>query len=741
MSEPDSALHAFFKAYGASLAVVCIGLVLSVLSFVQVKGQIDASASREFEWLAHDRGNVLQKDIKDIISNVELFGELMDFKLTPSSDEFQHFAKHMIKYANGLVTLQWIIPVRDDRRDFFEKQWKQHITDFTILEEDVQGSNKLALSRSTYFPIIFSESLLGSVPHVGFDYGSKPAYRLVLERVMATRRTAISTALEYVTAEGAIQKYFIFATPRLTGVHPNTQVTGIALATFVLSDLATYSVSYLEPRGVDFLILDETEPAQPELVEFYHSRLESHAKNSVTKQNWRDWLQHQTMKVQESFQVADRRWQLTFAPASHTKTGEGFPNGPMIVFVGGILFTLSLAIFVAVTNQNLKERKQLYEIVKQSESKLRALLHQSPDTIFTVNEKGKLSFVNRSKDEIFENASDHCLGCLSYSEQGSLQHDAIRAVFQNGHLEQFQCSDSESKWCEIRFVPIRVDDRVSEVMVLVTDISEKRRMENQTTQQARLASLGVLAAGVAHEINNPNNAVLFNIAVLQRGWPEIETVVRRHVAESSGLVIGGLAAEKSLDVFPKLLESIKNNAYRITSIVNSLKHLAKPDPGEMHHEVQIHEVIRHSLSIIQHQIKRYTDHFHLELPEHLPLVRGNTHQLEQVILNLLLNALQSLSVRSASVTLAVTVGLERNELQIRVSDEGKGINPENVNQIFKPFYTTRPENGGLGLGLSITHNIVIAHQGRIEVASTPGKGTTMLVLLPIIKSLINQERC
>ncbi|MBF0463362.1 MAG: hypothetical protein HQL87_18530 [Magnetococcales bacterium] len=349
-------------------------------------------------------------------------------------------------------------------------------------------------------------------------------------------------------------------------------------------------------------------------------------------------------------------------------------------------------------------------------------------------------FANRTQDEIAQNTLAHCLSCFARANNNAWDQDVVRNIFETGQPEQFQCSDSESKWCDVRVVPIRIQERVTEVMVLITDISDKRQLENQAAHHARLASLGVLAAGVAHEINNPNNAVLFNAAILQRGWPDIEAVLRRHLEEKNGFVIGGIPAERALDVFPRLLEGMKTNAHRIATIVESLKHLARHDPGEMNHLVDLADVIRHSLSIVQHQVRRFTDHFVVELPERLPNVLGNSQQLEQVVLNLLLNACQSLADRSARVALVVVTVAEDQQVILRVSDTGKGIQPKDLDQIFKPFYTTRPENGGLGLGLSIVSNIVLAHKGRIEVSSTPGQGTVMSVFLPIAKPPHDMER-
>ncbi|MBF0462406.1 MAG: CHASE domain-containing protein [Magnetococcales bacterium] len=358
-----------------------IGALFSLLTFVQIKNQLDTHASREFEWLAKDRGNVLQKDVQDIIGMVGLFGDLMDAKVPPRAEEFNHFSKHLMNHTNGLVSLEWVVPIAAEQRPAFESEWKQWFPNFTILEEDAHGVPVAAASRSSYFPVVFAEACLRTPPPPGMDYGSKKELRDVLERAMLSKSVAISSALEETTPEGGLRKYFVIVSPRFAQDTGSTapgganKVNGFAVGTFFLSDLANYSVSQLEPRGVGFMILDETIPDRVELIDFYHSRLDPEYNVSITQQNWREWLSRQTMVTREHFMVADHRWTIIFAPASHTKSGEGFPHGPLIILFGGLVLTASLTMFLLITRLNLEEKRQLYEGLQQSESKLRILFY------------------------------------------------------------------------------------------------------------------------------------------------------------------------------------------------------------------------------------------------------------------------------------------------------------------------------------------------------------------------------
>jgi signal transduction histidine kinase len=189
------------------------------------------------------------------------------------------------------------------------------------------------------------------------------------------------------------------------------------------------------------------------------------------------------------------------------------------------------------------------------------------------------------------------------------------------------------------------------------------------------------------------------------------------------------------------MEGIVKGSQRIEKIVGNLKHMARPDAGDLDHSVDLGEVLPTALSILQSQIHRYTDHCRLELPASLPCVPGNGQQLEQVFINLILNALQSLPNRSAAVLITAGLDPEGEFVRVCVADEGQGMTAEVRERVTEPFFTTRSGTGGTGLGLSISARIIQHHSGRMEIESRPGVGTRVSVLLPLAKAAEqSQER-
>ncbi len=243
---------------------------------------------------------------------------------------------------------------------------------------------------------------------------------------------------------------------------------------------------------------------------------------------------------------------------------------------------------------------------------------------------------------------------------------------------------------------------------LVEDITEKRALEAQLLFADRMTSMGTLAAGVAHEINNPLAFILSNLEY-----------VRDELARLSPPPQGLLVA----------LDETREGADRVREIVRDLKTFSRQDdpPAE---PVDLRPVVRSALNLANNEI-RHRARVALELGP-VPLVRGSAHRLGQVLLNLLINAAQAMEPGQANHNLVrvVTRTGEDGRAVVEVRDTGSGIAPEHVARIFDPFFTTKPVGTGTGLGLAVCHGIVSGLGGEIQVETEQGKGTTMRVVFP-----------
>ncbi len=259
-----------------------------------------------------------------------------------------------------------------------------------------------------------------------------------------------------------------------------------------------------------------------------------------------------------------------------------------------------------------------------------------------------------------------------------------------------------------------------------------RLRQVQLSKADKLASLSVLVSGLAHEINNPNNLIMFNSDLLERLFSEIQPLLDAHAEANPDYRLAGLPyAEMRLEI-AALFHGIQGGAERIRTLVVGLKDYARLEPLLRNEEVDLNQVGQNALLTAGGRLRLATDHFQWQ-PATRPLqVLGNRLQLEQVVVNLLSNACDSLTNKSCPIVLRVGYDEATQRHWIQVEDKGEGMTAEQVERLFDPFYTTRRSRGGVGLGLSISHSIVLAHHGQIEFDSRPGQGTTATVFLPAV---------
>ncbi len=385
--------------------------------------------------------------------------------------------------------------------------------------------------------------------------------------------------------------------------------------------------------------------------------------------------------------------------------------------------------------EDITERKLADEALRDSESKLRNLFQHSPDIIMTVDAEGTILLMNRSIPALpAERALGHNALALSPRELRKWFRKSLKKVFKKGTTSQFEYSAADGTYWAGRMVPIRSGDGpVTAAMLIAGDVTEKRHLETQALQNARLASIGVLAAGVAHEINNPNNAIQFNAALLDRAWKDVLPILKEYYTENGDFAVGGVNYSQAAKNLPLILSETIRNSDRIRRIVKNLKHMSRQDTDELAERVDIQQVVEAAVMILHNQIQKFTDQFFLDIPDGLPLVQGNSQQLEQVIINLLLNALQALANRESSVRVQGGYDADDCQLWIVISDQGKGIPERDLSRLTEPFFTTRAESGGTGLGLSISRAIVERHDGSLGFESEVDVGTKVTIRLPPIK--------
>ena len=282
-----------------------------------------------------------------------------------------------------------------------------------------------------------------------------------------------------------------------------------------------------------------------------------------------------------------------------------------------------------------------------------------------------------------------------------------KEAFIKGKPAFAEFSKSSGKIVHVSAFPVLGEQReVVNVVCHVEDITEKLKLEAQLFQSAKLAAIGEMASGVAHELNSPLTAILGDAQLLLRKMANDQPQY-------------------------KLLEDIKNCGTRCKSIIQNLLTFSRQDKHHNKQLININAAVENSLSLTSYQLELNNIKLVIQLSDQLPLIRSNSQRIEQVVVNMLLNAKDALEDNEHKEIKISTAKVNDVLIALEITDNGSGIAAENINQIFNPIFTTKEARKGTGLGLSVSLGIIESCGGSIEVQSEVGQGSIFRILLPV----------
>ncbi len=378
-------------------------------------------------------------------------------------------------------------------------------------------------------------------------------------------------------------------------------------------------------------------------------------------------------------------------------------------YLASLALSADLAVEVAAQSREIDEQRRFISLIIDS----------LPVGLYVVDRDYRIQIWNRQReigapglrrDEV---VGRQVFEVLTRQPAEELRADFDR-VFQTGEILQDELDvtlGGELRSFRLSKIPMRLEgDEISHVITIGEDVTESRRIQGQIMQSEKLAAIGQLAAGVMHEINNPLATISACVAAIDGR-------------------LGALAGPEKAAV-AEYLEIIDKEVDRCTRIVDGLLDFSRPK-GKAKARVLLNVLVDETLFLLKHHQRFKRMMLVKELDPSLPATMGNTEQLIQVLMALMLNAVDAMEDRRGKLT--VRTGRNSNqvdEVVVEIEDNGVGIPRADQSKIFEPFYTTKPPGRGTGLGLSICYGIVEAHQGRIEVDSYPGRGSTFRVFLP-----------
>lgn len=398
-----------------------------------------------------------------------------------------------------------------------------------------------------------------------------------------------------------------------------------------------------------------------------------------------------------------------------------------------------------------EEQLRAKEELRESEERFRLIFEQSEDAVvLAAAEDFSIIDVNPIAEKFFGKGRRQLLGreigCLCHYEGCSFLMSAVEQIVDSGEpvsIETIKCRlDDETLRYHSLQGKLIVLGGVKVIYLVFRDITTKVRLEEESKviqsrliQANRMTSLGTMVSSVAHELNNPNNFLLMNARILDSAWGDIMPLLEEVYSGKGDFYIANLSWSEARTLLPEAIDGIQQGAVRISDIIGNLKSLSRDESYNINAQADVNRVVQLAISILGYLINDYTDFFETEFAEGLPKVRGAERQLEQVVINLIQNALQALPDKSRAVKVSTRMDSENGHVLICVADNGRGLPAEIADRVMEPFFTTRLDQGGTGLGLAISSSIVRDSGGFISfVSSEAGHGTTFTVHLAALDS-------
>ena len=383
-----------------------------------------------------------------------------------------------------------------------------------------------------------------------------------------------------------------------------------------------------------------------------------------------------------------------------------------LYFSRGVIVSLVLMVWAAWTVYNYREYYE--DQLEATKLRYSDIIEHSAEAIISIDNDGKITSWNRGAEDIFGWEREEILGdpitkivpdeliemqeleCIEFgmNYKGAVKNYETERLAKNGEKKLVNLTESYIR---------NEDDEIIGRSQILRDLTDVKMREEQIQQSERLATVGHMAAGVAHEVGNPLTAISSLVQVCQR---------------------------KTDDEFlQEQLKKVRDHIQRINKIVRDLVDFSRPSSMQKEH-VQVNEIINSAVGLLEHDARCRDVTFELNLSDDLPVIACVPDQIHQVLVNLLLNAVDAMKgVADPRVT--VTTEKAENAIRLTVADIGKGIKQEHQSRIFEPFFTTKEVGSGTGLGLAVSHGIINKMGGTIHVESEYEEGATFIIELPI----------
>lgn len=363
-----------------------------------------------------------------------------------------------------------------------------------------------------------------------------------------------------------------------------------------------------------------------------------------------------------------------------------------------------------------KKGRSVHERVLQS------IIQNYSDAVIALDNDYKIFFWNKGAERIFGYTAEEMLGNTvdpiipqELKEKGELQW-LFEETLRRGYIENYETErvTKDGRRIIVNLSRSLIKDENGEILgsiAIVKDVTKVKELEKQIQHSDKLALIGQIAAGIAHEIGTPLNVISGNAEYIMMEMGEDNP-------------------------YKEELETIISQAERIANLIKQLLEFARPRKAN-YTKANVNNEILHVIELLKHQFEKSNIKLNLKLTEDIPPVYADCSQIHQVFLNIIVNAIHAINENGL---IEIETFARDGYVNIKFKDNGVGILPEHLDKIFEPFFTTKEAGKGTGLGLAVSKRIIDEHNGKIEVESTPGVGTTFTVKIPVYTTKEGEEK-
>ena len=390
-------------------------------------------------------------------------------------------------------------------------------------------------------------------------------------------------------------------------------------------------------------------------------------------------------------------------------------------------------------NSEIADRIKAENKLLQNQIKLVAVFDGISDPLLLVNKDFEIDTMNKKavtyygikNNQSYKGKKCHTLFGDDLNPCEGCQIPSTNQKNQPTFFERPGIFDPQKTEKVVTYPILDKNDELEYILIRISDITERKIFESHLVQSEKMSSLGMLVSSIAHEINNPNTFISFNIPILREYIENLIPIIDKYADKDPDFEICNMKYTDFRQDLVTILDNVEHGSIRINDFIAYLKDFIQLQDSVKEEWIDLNKVIDNAISIVSVQLRQRVKQFNKNIPDNLPQIWSDSKALEQILINLLVNASEASENKDLTIELNVNVNrdwLSRTVLEVK--DNGNGMDEAVVKKIFNPFFTTKSHAKGTGLGLYVCKGLVERLNGKLEVDSLPGKGSTFRLILP-----------